>query len=186
MNGRRRLPMEQALLGLLMEGSMHGYDLHQRVEEELGQIWYMGISNVYGALKRLAQADQVESTLSPQESRPPRKIYRITPAGRRSFLDWVQRPVPTIRDMRVEFPAKLYFFHALGLEGVEELIAAQEAVCRERVERLERSAAQFGPHDFDRLILDFRRRQVEAILEWLKSCREGWKQWTPTPGEAEP
>jgi PadR family transcriptional regulator AphA len=186
MSGRRRLPIEQALLGLLMEGPIHGYDLHRRAEEELGWVWYMGISNVYGALKRLGQAGQVESTLDPQEGRPPRRVYRITPAGRRSFLDWVRRPVPGMRDMRVEFPAKLYFFHALGLEGVEELIAAQEAVCRERVARLERRAAERGPHDFDRLVLDFRRRQIEAILEWLKSCREEWEQWTRAPAGVRP
>ncbi len=178
MSGRQRLPMEQALLGFLMDGPMHGYDMHQRVEEELGQIWYMGISNIYGALRRLEQAGHVESTLSPQESRPPRKVYRITPTGRKSFLDWVRRPVSSIRDMRVEFPAKLYFFRALDLEDAEELITTQEAVCRGRVERLEQSAAQCGPNDFDRLVFDFRRRQVEAILEWLRSCRKDWRQWT--------
>ena len=172
MNGRRRLPLEQALLGLLMEGPMHGYDLHQRVEEELGIVWYMGISNVYGALKRLEQAGRVEATLSPQESRPPRKVYRITPSGEQSFLDWVRQPIPTMRDMRVEFLAKLYFFHTLDLEGVGELVTAQEAVCRGRVEWLERSAAQCDPQDFNRLVYDFRRRQIEAILDWLQVCRE--------------
>ena len=171
MSDRRRLPLEQALLGFLMQGRMHGYDLHQRVEDELGVIWYMGISNIYGALKRLEQVGHVESTLSPQEGRPPRKVYRITPAGRRSFLDWVRRPIPTMRDIRVEFLAKLYFFRALGLEGAEELIVAQEAICRERVARLEQSAAQCSPHDFNRLVYDFRRCQIEAILDWLQVCR---------------
>jgi len=172
MDGRRGLPLEQALMGFLMRGPMHGYDLHRRVEDELGVVWYMGISNIYGALKRLEQAGQVASALNPQEGRPPRKVYRITPAGERSFLDWVRQPVPTMRDMRVEFPAKLYFFCALGLEGIGELITAQETACRERVERLERSAAQCGPHDFNRLVYDFRRRQIEAILDWLQVCRE--------------
>jgi aromatic ring-cleaving dioxygenase len=77
-----------------------------------------------------------------------------------------------MRDMRVEFPAKLYHLRALGLEGIGELIAAQEAICRERVEWLEQSAAQCGPHDFNRLVYDFRRRQIEAILDWLQVCRE--------------
>ncbi len=172
MSGRRRLPLEQALLGFLMDGPMHGYNLHRRVEGELGVIWYMGISNVYGALKRLEQAGQVASTFKPQEDRPSRKIYRITPAGERGFLDWVRQPIPTMRDMRVEFPAKLYLLRALGLEGIGELITAQEAICRERVEWLERSAAQCGPHDFNRLVYDFRRRQIEAILDWLQVCRE--------------
>lgn len=177
MSRRQRLPMEQVLLGFLMAEPMHGYDLHRRVEEELRQIWYMGISNVYGALKRLERAGQVESDLNPQESRPPRKIYRVTSSGRRSFLEWIQCPVSTIRDMRVEFPAKLYFFHTLGLEGAGELTMTQEAVCRELVRRLERRAAACGPHEFNRLVFDFRRRQIEAIIEWLKSCREEWGQW---------
>jgi len=172
MSGRRRLPLEQALLGFLTQGPRHGYDLHRRVEGELGVIWYMGISNVYGALKRLEQTAQVASTLKSQEDRPSRKIYRITSAGERSFLNWVRQPIPTMRDMRVEFPTKLYFFRALGLGGIGELIAAQEAVCQERVERLEWSAAQCGMHDFNRLVYDFRRRQIEAILDWLQVCRE--------------
>jgi PadR family transcriptional regulator AphA len=186
MNGRRRLPMEKALLGFLMAGPMHGYELHRCVEEELGRIWSMGISNVYGALKRLEGSGQVSATIAPQDNRPDRKIYRVTPAGRESFLDWMRRPVPAMRDMRVEFLAKLYFFHALGIEGSEELIAAQDAVCRERVERLEGSLARCGPQDFDRLIFDFRRRQIEAILGWLTSCREEWEKWTHAPAAARP
>jgi len=184
MGGRGRLPMEQALLGFLMEGSMHGYDLHQRVEEDLGRIWAMGISNIYGAMKRLEQAGQAQSSLSPQENRPPRKVYHITPAGRRSFLEWLQRPVPSMRDMRVEFPAKLYFFHTLGLEGGAALITAQEAVCRERVARLEQRAAQCEPQDFDQLVFDFRRRQIEAIIQWLQYCRDARAQWTHALAEA--
>lgn len=171
MDSRRRLPLEQALLGFLTQGPMHGYDLHRRVKDELGVVWYMGISNIYGALKRLEQAGYVESILSPQESRPSRKVYHITPAGEQSFLEWMRRPVPAMRDLRVEFLAKLYFFRTLGLGGVEDLITAQEATCRERVERLEQSAARCDPHDFNRLVYDFRRRQIEAILDWLQAYR---------------
>ena len=172
MSGKRRLPLERALLGFLMREPMHGYDLHQRVQDELGEIWYMGISNVYGALKQLEQHCHVESSLHSQEGRPARKVYQITPDGEQSFLEWVQKPVPSIRDMRVEFPAKLYFFRALDLEGVEGLISAQEAICRERVERLKQRAARRTPNDFEWLVFDFRRRQIEAILSWVQVCRK--------------
>jgi PadR family transcriptional regulator AphA len=172
MGDQQRLPLEQTLLGFLTQGPMHGYDLHRRAREEMGRIWHMGISNIYGALKRLEQAGHVESSLSPQDNRPPRKVYRITRTGRQSFRDWVKQPVPTIRQLRVEFLAKLYFLRMLGLPGVTELIAAQEAICRERIERFERDAAECEPQDFDRLVFDFRRRQVEAILDWLKVRRK--------------
>ena len=168
------MPLEQTLLGFLIQAPMHGYDLHQQVEAKLGEIWYMGISNIYGALKRLEQSGQVESDLVPQNDRPPRKVYRITPAGEQSFLDWLRRPVPAMREMRVEFPTKLYFFRALGLAGTDDLIAAQEAVCRERAQEMEQKIARCPAHGVNRLVFDFRRRQIEAIIEWLHICREEW------------
>ncbi|MBU0705254.1 MAG: PadR family transcriptional regulator, partial [Chloroflexi bacterium] len=122
----------------------------------------------------LDQSGQVESDLVPQNDRPSRKVYRITPAGEQSFLDWLRQPVPTMREMRVEFPTKLYFFRTLGLKGVDDLIAAQEAVCQEHVERLEQKAALCSPRDINRLVFDFRRRQIEAIIDWLQICREEW------------
>ncbi|MEA3338563.1 MAG: helix-turn-helix transcriptional regulator [Chloroflexota bacterium] len=175
--------MEQTLLGFLMQEPMHGYNLHQRVEAELGEIWYMGISNVYSALKRLERSGRVESTLVPQEGNPSRKVYTITPAGERSFLGWLHRSISTMRRIRVEFPAKLYFFRALGLEGMQDLIAAQETTCQERVERLEQKTAPGSPHDINRLVFDFRRRQIEAIIGWFQFCRE---EWLSSPTGREP
>jgi DNA-binding PadR family transcriptional regulator len=172
MEHQRREPLEAAILGFLMQGPLHGYDLHRRVEGELGRIWTIGISNLYGALKRLESAGHITCTLTPQENRPPRKVYTLTPAGQRKFLDWVERPVPAMREVRVEFLAKLYFQRMLNLEGAAALIAAQEAMCRERNAWLEQSAAQCAPHDFTRLVFDFRRRQVQAILDWLAACRQ--------------
>jgi DNA-binding PadR family transcriptional regulator len=150
----------------------HGYDLHQRVEEELGRVWRVGLSNLYAALKRLEESGAVEYTLSPQEDRPDRKIYQITPPGRERFLAWVREPIPSMRDMRVIFPAKLYFFHRLDLKGVKALIAAQEDACRQRLDRLNASAARHPSDDFNQLVFDFRRRQLEAILDWLQACAD--------------
>ncbi len=155
-----------------MQEPMHGYDLHQRGKAELGEIWYMGISNIYGALKRLEQSGQVESTLVPQESHPPRKVYTITPAGEESFLDWLRQATPVMKKMRVEFPAKLYFFRELDLKGVGDLIAAQEAICQNQVESLEQKTTHCDQHDINRLVFDFRRRQIKAIVDWLHTCRE--------------
>lgn len=167
---RDRLPVEYVLLGFLMVEPTHGYDLHRRVEEELGRVWHVGLSNLYAALKRLEASGAVECTLSTQEDRPDRKIHQITPAGRERFLSWVHEPIPSMRDMRVIFPAKLYFFHHLGLEGIEALISAQKEVCRERLDRLNDSAERYPPDHFNQLVFDFRRRQLEAILDWLQAC----------------
>jgi DNA-binding PadR family transcriptional regulator len=172
MGSRRGLPLEKVLLGFLSQEAAHGYDLHQAVQDELGEVWYMGLSNVYRALGQMEACGEVEVTVVPQDDRPARKVYHITPLGRQSLLSWLRRPIPSMRDMRVEFPAKLYFFRRLELEGAEDLIAAQEATCRSRMEMLEQRAAECPPGDFNRLVFDFRRRQIAAIVEWLQVCRE--------------
>jgi DNA-binding PadR family transcriptional regulator len=170
MDYQSSLPLEQALLGLVMQEPAHGYALHQRAEEGLGRIWYIGMSNVYGTLKDLEEAGQVESARE-EGSYPQRKVYRITAEGRRSFMAWVRQPVLAVRDMRVELLAKLYFFCALDLEGMEALLDAQAAWCRERLGQLEQRMALGIEDDFERLVSNFRRHRIRATLDWLEKLR---------------
>jgi DNA-binding PadR family transcriptional regulator len=163
-------PLEQALLGFLMQEPAHGYALHRRAEEELGRIWYMGMSNVYGTLKELEETGQVESSHE-EGSYPPRTVYRITAEGRESFMAWVGEPVAAVRDMRVELLAKLYFFHTLGLQGREALLDAQEAWCRERLGQLEQRTAQDRQDEFEHIVSGFRRHRIAATLDWLQTLR---------------
>jgi DNA-binding PadR family transcriptional regulator len=172
MAGQSGFPLDQALLGFLMQGAVHGYALHDRAQEELGRIWTMGMSNVYGTLKQLERDGQVESSLDDQ-SYPPRKVYAITPEGRSRFLAWVREPVPAIRDMRVEFLAKLYFFYTLGLDGLGALLEEQERACRERLAQLEQEVG--GAADaFDQAVNGFRRRRIQASIDWLEAVRRAW------------
>jgi DNA-binding PadR family transcriptional regulator len=172
MTAQSEFPLDQALLGFLMQGPAHGYLLHDRAEDELGRIWYMGMSNVYGTLKQLEKAGHVESTLD-DEGYPPRKVYSITSAGRSEFYGWVREPVEAIRDMRVEFLAKLYFFRALNLEGLGELVEAQKSICRDRLDQLARRAAS-RQDPFELMVDGFRRRRIEAALEWLELVEREW------------
>ncbi len=179
MSSQYGFPLDQALLGFLMQGPAHGYALHDRAEDELGRIWYMGMSNVYGTLKQLGEAGHVESTLD-DGTYPPRKVYSVTPAGCARFRAWVREPVPAMRDMRVEFLAKLYFFHTLELGGVDALLEAQKDVCRQRLDQLAQGRrpsprAEGGTEDpFERIVDAFRRRRIEASLEWLELVKREW------------
>ena len=170
MTRRTALSPRHALLGLLMRGPMHGYELHQQYERGLGQVWRVGMSQAYALLKELEEAGQVEVRVEQQESRPARKIYSLTPAGRQAFKHWVRQPVANTRDIRVLFLAKLYFLRQLGLDGLGELVEAQIVICRERADGIARQAAELSPDDFENLVLGFRHHQLEAIIDWLEGC----------------
>jgi hypothetical protein len=49
---------------------------------------------------------------------------------------------------------------------VEQLVAGQKALLQARVESLDRAIAE-ADDDFWRLVLEFRRTEMEAIIGWL-------------------
>jgi DNA-binding PadR family transcriptional regulator len=162
---------QPVLLGLLMSAPKHGYELHQEFSQNLGRVWEIGLSQLYAQLKLLEEAGLVAARTEPQPSRPPRKVYQLTPEGRDLFLDWVHQPTPYLRHIRVEFLARLYFYDKLSLPGLEELVAEQKAVCREQVDRFEQ-LSNGAENPFRRLVLEFRRGQLAAVVQWLDRCLE--------------
>ena len=162
---------QPVLLGLLMTGPRHGYELYQEFSQELGRAWELGLSKLYAQLKQLEEAGLVEAQMELQPSRPARKVYHLTPEGQAVFVEWVRQPTPYLRHIRVEFLARLYFFRRLALDDLDELVARQQAVCRSQVERFEQLAAE-GEDEFRRCVLEFRRGQLEAVIRWLDRCLE--------------
>lgn len=162
---------QPVLLGLLMSAPRHGYELYQEFSRDLGRVWDLGLSKLYAQLKQLEEAGLVEAQLEPQPSRPARKVYHLTSEGRAVFLEWVRQPTPYLRHIRVEFLARLYFFRWLALDGLDQLVAAQQAVCQAQVERFDQLAAE-TEDPFRRCVLEFRRGQLEAVIDWLDRCLE--------------
>ena len=164
-------PAHAALLGLLMSQPRHGYELYREFSHELGRVWQIGLSQLYAQLKQLQEAGLVAAQTEPQPSRPPRKVYHLTAEGRDVFLHWLHQPTPYLRLIRVEFLARLYFFHRLSVRGLDELVAAQKVTCHEQANRFGRLAAE-APDGFQRLVLEFRQGQLEAVFPWLDRCLE--------------
>jgi PadR family transcriptional regulator, regulatory protein AphA len=165
------LSPQPVLLGLLMSRPRHGYELYQQFETELGRVWQLGMSQLYAQLHLLEEAGLVAAHTEPQEGRPPRKVYHLTAQGREAFESWLQQPTPYVRHLRVEFLARLYFYRALSLPGVEQLVGAQKEVCQAQMLRFARLAAS-EEDDFRRLVLEFRQGQLQAVVQWLDRCLE--------------
>src|SRR5258706_4164905 len=76
------LSPEFALLGFLIDGPSHGYDLHQRFIVELGHVWHLSQSQAYAILKRLEQRGDINAQIVEQNKLPARQMLRITAQGR--------------------------------------------------------------------------------------------------------
>ena len=78
--------LELAVLGLLHDSPLHGYELRKRLNLLLGWTRLLSYGSLYPALKRMLRAGLVTevATDTPGVSRRQRIVYQITPAGRSS------------------------------------------------------------------------------------------------------
>ncbi len=166
-----RHPQEYAILGLLMRGNRHGYEIHRDFCSGLGQLWYAGMSQIYALLKRLEVTGKVTCKVETQDNRPAKKVYSITPEGREEFLSWFHAPVQEVRNLRLYFLAKLFFIKELKLPDISEVIARQIEVCQRQLERIKQQD-KLCRDEFDHLVFQFRICQIEAILKWLHDCEK--------------
>ena len=166
-------PAEYAMLGLLKERPMHGYEMFQQFEHgTLGQIVHLEMSQMYAFLKKLERLGYIEAELEPQGTRPPRKIFHLKSEGESIFLHWLSLPVEKPRDIRIFFLIKLYFVRHLQPSQAARLIEQQIDACQHFLHHLEtlQTAEDHTSEDetfFDHVVLRSRIYQTQALLAWL-------------------
>lgn len=170
-------PARHALLGLLLEGPRHGYDLARRFVPgtALGDVIHLGSSHLYALLGRLERAGLVVGEVQESGSRPARHVYRLTTAGREVVLRWIDEPVARPRDVLLDFPLKLYLARRLDPARAARLIADQRALFDAYLRRLEGEAAELAVNDEDDafmiLVREGRIARTRAALDWLDRCK---------------
>jgi PadR family transcriptional regulator AphA len=169
------LGLKYALLGLVIDHPIHPYEMHQQLLEAkaLGLVWHLKQGHLYAMVASLEEAGYLTSTTESQGTRPPRKVLHLTPAGRSAFENWVATPVAHGRDLRQEFLAKLFFAAQQSAAAAVALISRQRDSCeswirdlRQEIQALEVSRR------YERLVLQFRLSQMEAVLSWLDQCEQ--------------
>ena len=168
----RSFSVEFAALGLLMTSPMHGYEIRERLAYDLGFLWRIASSQLYNVLHRLEENEWIESQTEPQPGRPSRTVYRITPTGERAFWTWATSPVPHLRDVRVEFLAKIYFLRRLSPDRIPTLVDEEINALRRLNQHLQkRHPLQSDDPAFARYALSFRHGLIEKTLAWLEEHR---------------
>lgn len=167
------LTLEYILLGLLSRQPMHGYSLYKEVcgFEGIAQVWHIKQSQLYALLDKLEKDGYLLANVLPNENRPPRKEYHLTPAGRSVFETWLNSPVHHGRDVRQEFLARLYFVLKEGQSQALSLIKKQFLACQEWKIQMEQQCSRLAPGSYEWVVLRYRLNQTEATIRWLEECR---------------
>lgn len=104
------MSLSSAILGLLSYQDMTGYDIKSSFDDSVKCIWPAHLSQIYRELGSLENKGFVTSRVEAQETRPDRKVYSITEAGKTELLSWLNKgPKNFGGGVRDEMALRIFF-----------------------------------------------------------------------------
>jgi DNA-binding PadR family transcriptional regulator len=167
MQPRPLLPGEYAVLGLLLGGPKHGYEMARYFDrKDLAEVCPIEQSMLYTYLRNVEDRELVQWSEERVGNRPPRKLFELSAHGRDLIETWLDTPVERLRDVRLDFLLKLYFLRGLDPARERALVEAQILACSRYFERLE--VREREAKGFARLVAASKRSGAESTLRWLR------------------
>lgn len=173
-----------ALLGFLLRQPMTGYDLATAIRASIHFVWPAQLSQIYRTLSQLEDNGLVVSEVEPQQSRPDRRVYTITDAGRTAFDSWLSELVTELDPVRVPFMVRFFFAGSRPLEDtVTQLrvmrdlhVKDRERLAVELPDQIAAASALSGGGELDPLVWDSVRRAGEMMaqtwVDWIDETIE--------------
>ena len=139
--------LEFAVLGVLSDGPLHGYELRKRLAAVLGPFRALSYGSLYPCLRRVQAKgliEEVDVTAAIDAAAPPlaarraRVVYAITGDGKEEFATWANQPgVEAWEDEG--FAAHLAFFSRTEARVRLRILEGRRSRLEERVQTLRES-----------------------------------------------
>ncbi len=169
---RRGETLELAVLGLLHESPMHGYELRKQLNTVLGWGRVLSYGSLYPALKKLLKAGWIaEHVAEPGTAgvgRRQRIVYEITEAGHARFSSLMADAGPSAWEDD-NFGVRFAFFARTDMEIRLRILEGRRTRLEERLERVQ-SQLERTQRQLDRYATELQRHGVESVereVRWL-------------------
>ena len=177
--------LELAILGLLKERAMHGYQLKKRLADTLGSFWQVSYGSLYPALKRMQRQGAVEMIFPKEEVGRRKNVYRITPEGETVFADLLERAGADAAEDN-GFSVRLAFFQYLKPETRIRLLERRRVFLEGRGSRL-KDALRSTKERIDNYTLSLMNHELattEYDIRWLDELIQAERLQVPSPPPA--
>jgi len=162
--------LELAILGLLLESPMHGYELRKRLTGLLGAFRAFSYGSLYPALRRMQTDGLIAESAAPEGAvlRRARRVYQLTDAGRQRFTELVADTGPQ-NYTDDGFGVHLAFFNRTPAAARMRILEGRRRQVEERREGL-RDAIARASNSLDRYTRQLHQLGLESSereVKWL-------------------
>ncbi len=165
--------LDLAVLGLLHEGPMHGYELRKRLNSVLGTFRAFSYGSLYPCLKdllrrNLIMEDGADAGAPALSGKRAKTVYRLTAEGKEHFQEMVSDAGPTSWEDE-GFGVHFAFFARTDAEVRLRILEGRRSRLEERLEAVRASAARTRER-LDNYTLELQRHGLESVereVRWL-------------------
>jgi DNA-binding PadR family transcriptional regulator len=171
--------LEIAILGLLNDSPLHGYELRKRLATLLGTFRAFSYGSLYPTLRRLAEAGWISEEApiaappGASRSRRGRRVYRLTAEGKEHLADLLADVGPDAYDDE-GFGARLAFFAQTRSDIRLKILEGRRRRVEERREGMRSALTRTGQR-VDRYTQELHQHGLESVdreVRWLTELIE--------------
>ncbi|MGH8868717.1 MAG: helix-turn-helix transcriptional regulator [Actinomycetes bacterium] len=186
---RRSHELELAVLGLLHETPLHGYELRKRLNVLLGSFRAaLSYGTLYPCLKDLdgrgliATEGVAAAEAARRSGRRSKIVYRLTPEGKEHFQEMLEHAGPSTWEDE-GFGVRFAFFSRTDREVRMRILEGRRSRLEERLERV-RAAMTRTRERLDRYTLELQNHGLESVereVRWLNELIQHERDQADTP-----
>ena len=161
--------LEFALLGLLSQTPLHGYELRKRMGTIFGPFRALSFSVLYPQLRRMLEAGLIEESVVESPSRRSRIVYDITDKGQARFENLTETVSPETWEDE-GFEIRFAFFSPTSSKNRVRILEGRHRRLKEKAEIL-RGELEKSPIGIDKYLEEWRRHSLESAdreITWLE------------------
>ncbi|AXT86463.1 PadR family transcriptional regulator [Aeromicrobium sp. A1-2] len=168
---RRGAALEVAVLGLLHDAPMHGYELRKQVNALLGWGRVLSYGTLYPCLKALGKSGYIvaDETEDPEaRGRRAKIVYQLTAEGKEHFAQALEDSGPSTWDDET-FGVRFAFFARTDAASRVRILEGRRSRLEERLDNV-RQAGQRKRDRVDSYTLELQRHGLESVereVKWL-------------------
>ena len=185
---RRSELLEFAVLGLLHESPMHGYELRKRLNAALGVFRALSYGTLYPCLRELldrgliTQAVGTKHSAATSGSKRARIVYELSADGKEHFQELVKEAGPTAWEDDT-FDVHFAFFARTEAEVRLRILEGRRSRLEERLENI-RTASAKNRERFDTYTAELERHGLDSAereVRWLDELITAERNTPATP-----
>ncbi|MGZ4591158.1 MAG: helix-turn-helix transcriptional regulator [Actinomycetes bacterium] len=181
--------LEFAVLGILHESPMHGYELRKRSNAVLGSFRAFSYGSLYPCLKQLLAAgwiaEDTDAATSSGAGKRSRIVYRLTAEGKEHFQELVAESGPSAWEDD-GFGVHFAFFARTDAATRLRILEGRRSRLEERMDGF-RAALARTRERVDSYTLELQRHGLESVereVRWLNELIETERQDQPAPRDS--